>query len=285
MNALIRLFALFSATTFALTVHALGEETDSVNQVAPREIRAKLPQRNRTVERQWLWGAGWTSVLDTYLSSLTYKGTDFALYNRTERLARWGKGKVTVAGLYNGHMAYVASPTDDGKMLDAELSASGGWHYNWRPASHWRLALGGLAELAGGFTYATRNTNNPAQARLGASLWASGIAEYSFRFFGKNATARMQLDAQFIGMQFAPEYGQSYYEIFSLGHSGGTLHFTQMGNCPTYRAQAMVNLPVKRANVTLGYVADIRQSKLGGLKRHAWRNTFMIGYTRRLTRL
>ncbi len=283
MNA-IRLYALIIASVFALTVRA-AETADSIGTPRLRTISAKQPMRSRIVERQWLWGAGWASLLDTYLSPLTYKGTDFTLLNRTERLARWGKGKVSVMGLYNGHTAYAASPTDDGKMLDAELSASGGWHYNWRPAPHWRLALGGLGELSGGFSYATRNSNNPAQARIGASIWASGIAEYSFSFFGKNAAARLQLDAQLIGVQFAPEYGQSYYEIFSLGHHNGIVHFTQMANCPTYRAQAVVSLPVKRANVTLGYVADIRQSKLGGLKRHAWRNAFMIGYTRRLTRL
>lgn len=284
MNA-VRLLFLFLISALAQTVCAATETADSLAQASRRTVRAKQPPRSRVVEKQWLWGAGWANVLDTYLSPLTYKGTDLALLNRTERLARWGKGKVTVTGLYNGHAAYVASPTDDGKMLDAELSASGGWHYNWRPAQHWRLALGGLAELSGGFTYATRNSNNPAQARLGTSLWASGIAEYSFLFFGKNATARMQLDAQLVGAQFAPEYGQSYYEIFSLGHNKGIVHLTQMGNCPTYRAQAAVSFPVKKANVTLGYAADIRQSKLGGLKRHAWRNTFMIGYTRRLTRL
>lgn len=231
------------------------------------------------------WGLGGVSLLDTYLSPLTYKGTDLAFNYHTERLAHWGKGNVTVSGQYGWHNAYAQSPTDDGKYIDAELTFSGGWHYNWRPSPHWRLAAGGLMELSGGFTYNIRNSNNPAQARLGTALLASGIAAYYFAFFKKKATVRLQLDGQLVGVQFSPEYGQSYYEIFSLGHSAGVIHFTHPGNCPTGRAQLHVVLPIKRSHISVGYQADIRQSQLGGLKRHAWRNMLMIGYTRNLKRL
>ena len=99
------------------------------------------------------------------------------------------------------------------------------------------------------------------------------------------AGVRLSADMQLTGAQFSPEYGQSYYEIFSLGHTDGIIHFTHPGNCPTARLLSEVVLPVKRARITLGYLADVRQSKLGGLKRHAWRHTFMIGYTRKLVRL
>lgn len=246
---------------------------------------------HRSTEHQWLWGVGIANVLDTYLSPLTYKGTDVTWLNRTERQARWGESRVTVLGLYNAHFAYAQSSTDDGKYLDAELTAAGGWHYNWQFGSpttsipHWRVAVGGLVETSGGFTYNTRNGNNPAQGRLGISLLASTLVERNFSFFKQRATARVQLDAQLVGVQFSPVYGQSYYEIFSLGHSQGVVHFTHPGNSPSARLLAMLTLPLKKSNVSLGYLADVRQSKLGGLKRHAWRNTFMIGYTRNITRL
>lgn len=233
-------------------------------------------------ERQWLWGIGRANVLDTYLSPLEYEGPNLSARHRTERLARWGKGRVTVQSHFGGHLAYLHSPTDDGKEWDAELSAAGGWFYNWNPVPRLRLAAGGLLEMSGGFTYNTRGSNNPAQGRLGLALYASGLAEYRFPLFRKTATARLAADMQLMGAQFSPEYGQSYYEIFSLGHTDGIIHFTQPGNCPTYRLQATITLPVWGAQLTLGYEADLRQSKLGGLKRHAWRNQFVIGYTRHL---
>lgn len=245
-------------------------------------LQAQTPN---VTTRTWLWGVGHASVLDTYLSPLTYTGTDFTLLHQTERQARWGGGHVTVQALYTAQGAYLHSPTDDGKDLDAELSAAGGWLYHWNVGQRWRFSLGGMIEGSGGFTYNTRNSNNPAQGRIGADLQASARAEYAFHFFHQKATARLQVDGQALGLQFSPEYGQSYYEIFSLGHSHGILHLTHPANCPSARMQATVTLPVKQAHITLGYLADVRQSKLGGLKRHAWRNSFLIGYTRQLRRL
>lgn len=234
--------------------------------------------------KEWLWGVGRTDLLDTYLSPLTYKGTDLALSYQTERLAHWGHGGVTVKSLYDAHVCYAKSPTDDGKAIDAELTAAGGWRYNWN-VSRWRIGLGGLMEASGGFTYNTRNSNNPAQARLGLSLLASAIVAYRFPLFGHEGVVNVEMSGQMAGVQFAPTYGQSYYEIFSLGHTNGVVHFTSPANCPSARLKATVTLPVKNANVSVGYMADVRQSKLGGLKRHAWRNSFMIGYTRYFKRL
>ena len=57
------------------------------------------------------WGVGGVSLLDTYLSPLTYKGTDFAFDYHTERLAHWGKRHVTVSGQYGGHYAYAQRPS------------------------------------------------------------------------------------------------------------------------------------------------------------------------------
>lgn len=255
--------------------------TDTTSQHLLPNALFPLTQKGVS-QKQWLWGVGHSNVLDTYLSPLEYTGPHFTLLHQSERKARWGRGSVTTHSLYAAHAAYLHSPTDDGKAWDGEFSAAGGWLYNWQVHPRWRLAVGGWVEVSGGFTYNTRNGNNPAQGRLGLSLNPSLLVAYRFPFFRKTATARLQADAQLLGVQFSPSYGQSYYEIFSLGHTSGIIHFTQPGNCPTTRLQALVTLPVWGAKLTLGYLADIRQSQLGGLKRHAWRNTFVLGYTRTL---
>lgn len=237
---------------------------------------------SRTVERLWLWGAGKANVLDTYLSPLEYTGPDISLLHRAERKARWGKGRVTAFGIYTGHATYLASPTDDGKEWDAEITAAGGWLYNWRLGSRWRIGAGGSTELATGFTYNTRGSNNPAQGRLGLSFAASALAEYTFPLFGSTAAARLQADAPLMGVQFSPEYGQSYYEIFSLGHHSGVVHFTHPANAPTARLLATLEVKIAGGRLVMGYLADVRQSCLSELKRHAWRNSFMLGYVRTL---
>lgn len=47
-------------------------------------LQAQTPN---VTTRTWLWGVGHASVLDTYLSPLTYTGTDFTLlHQRSDRL-------------------------------------------------------------------------------------------------------------------------------------------------------------------------------------------------------
>ena len=242
----------------------------------------ELPTESRLTQRQWLWGIGGANLLDTYLSPLTYTGINFSILHQTERKARRLGRRLTLHSLYMGHFDYTHSPTDDGKALDAEITAAGSLIHNFKPAPNWRVGIGGTLEMSGGFTYNTRGSNNPAQGRMGVSLAASALTEYQFRFFNQRAVAHLQADVQMAGVQFSPQYGQSYYEIFSLGHTNGIIHFTHPGNCPSMRLQALVTLPIKSARLTLGYLADVRQSELGNLKRHAWRNNFMIGYTRQL---
>lgn len=233
-------------------------------------------------EHQLLFSAGRINVLDTYLSPLEYTGPSVGVLHRSERLARWGKGRVTVTGLVNGYAAYLHSPTDDGKEWEGHLSGAFGWHYNWRPARGLRLGLGGLAELSTGFTYNTRNGNNPAQGRLGVSVALSAIASYDFRVFRRRLSARAQVDVPLTGAQFTPNYGQSYYEIFSLGHYDHNVRWTHPGNAPSCRMLATLSFPLGRSTLSVGYWMDIRQSELNHLKRHAWSHQFVLGYVRRI---
>lgn len=272
--------ALASLGAGAQAVSVAAEATTAGGSATSCCSAAPAPQR--ITSARWLWGMGRASVLDTYLSPLTYSGPNLTVEHLTERTARWGHGRITTVSRYTLQAASIKAQHGDGREWDAELSAAGGWRYNLRPARGLRIGLGGVAELTTGFTYNSRGSNNPAQGRLGLSLGPSVLTEYAFSLWGRPASASLELEGQALGLQFAPEYGQSYYEIFSLGHSDGTVHFTHPANCPTARLQALVTLPVWGARLTLGYLGDVRQSSLGGLKRHAWRNGFLIGYTRQL---
>lgn len=248
------------------------------SQTQPDSISASP----RVVQKEWVWGLGRANVLDTYLSPLEYTGPDFMLYHTTRRDTHWGGGRWKAVADYTVHFAYLDSPTDDGRELDTEISAAGGLVHEWHPAPQWRLSAGGLVEGSGGGTYNTRNANNPAQGRLGLQLEATAQAEWTFRLCRKTGTLSLRADVPLTGVQFSPQYGQSYYEIFSLGHTGGIIHFTHPGNVPSVRLQAQAVLPLWGAHLSLGYMGDVRQSKLGGLRRHAWRNGFFIGFRRTL---
>ena len=254
-------------TVFAVKAQSCKVECYSCSENSLGDIN-KNDDAPHQVSKLWGWGLGHANVLDTYLSPLEYTGTDFAMYHRTLRLAHWGKGKWIVMGNYSLHVAYLQSPTDDGREWDTEISAAGGLLRSWHIVPQWRIAAGGLVEVSGGGTYNTRNGNNPAQGRIGTHVEAAISTDWTFRIAHKTGTLSLLVSAPFIGVQFAPEYGQSYYEIFSLGHTSGIIHITHPRNAPTFQMHAQA--------------ADIRQSKLSGLRRHAWRNGFLIGFQRTL---
>lgn len=252
--------------------------------VLPLQLLAAKADSVGTTEHQWLYGVGYTNALDTYLSPLEYTGPSFGLLHRTERCARWGKGRVSVQGLYGGNLSVLSSPTEDADEWDGNFSAAFGWHYNWHPVPALRLAAGAMLEGALGFTYNLRNGNNPAQGRVGMQLLASGIAEYAFRIGRRNLSSRLQMDFPLAGAMFSPNYGQSYYEIFSLGHYDHNICFTHPFNAPSAHVLFTLQVPMgRRAVLSVGYDADIRQSHVNHLKRHHWSHRFVIGYVRRIS--
>ena len=224
-------------------------------------------------------------MLDTYLSPSEYTGWSIGVWHRTERKARWGSRRVTVQGHFGGNASYLSVKPDEGKAWDGFLTASGGCHYNWYPSSTTRIALGGMCEGGLGFTYLLKGGNNPAQGRLSFKTLLSCIAEQQFRLFCHIWRARFQLEVPLIGAMFTPNYGQSYYEIFSLGHADRNIRMIHPFNAPSARCLVVVDIPLGGATLNVGYLGDARQSHVNHLKHHAWNNYVLIGYTRKLTLL
>lgn len=93
-------------------------------------------------------------------------------------------------------------------------------------------------------------------------------------------TARYQANLPLMGVMFSPEYGQSYYEIFELGHGGNNVVFTSLHNQPSLRQFLTLDFPLGNINMRAGYVCDIQQAKANGLKSHTWSHIFMLGFVK-----
>lgn len=257
-------------------------------------------QESDPVTRTWLFGAGSTAIYDAYLSPLDYQGPGISVTMITEKRSRWSHRQITdslwhssIPRLSTYHIlditaATTKNPKGNAHIYDAQLSFAAGWHYNWlfHPGARQRIRLraGGLLELTGGGSFSTRNGNNPGQGRAALDIAASVIADYSFpspfRRQQTPWTLRVAADAPLAGVMFTPQYGQSYYELFELGHYNGNVVGTWPGNVPSARLFATLSIPVGRAHLAIGYRGEARQSEVHSLTRHSWYNGFVIGFTR-----
>ena len=110
------------------------------------------------------------------------------------------------------------------------------------------------------------------------------MARYAFSLCGLPMKVRLQTDIPLLGVAFGPDYGQSYYEIFSLGHYDHNVCFTHPLNAPSAHVLFTLQVPMgRRAVLSVGYDGDIRQSHVNHLKRHHWSHRFVIGYVRRIS--
>lgn len=253
------------------------------------------------VSRTWLFGAGHSALYDEYLSPLDYTGPSASIGMQNTRSTRWANGLVTQLTQFEFAGAYAHSPGKNGSFYDGQFTVGFGWFYNTSLSVEHRcyLALGGLAEFSGGGTYSTRNGNNPAQGRASFDVAPSAIFTHTFhaprcfRIFSSEPNApkpvehlcrlRVQLDVPLAGLMFSPQYGQSYYELFSLGHYDHNVCFTYPGNAPSARLQATLHVPVSRSTLfVVGYRGEARQSRVNHLGRHAWQNGVVVGFTRDL---
>lgn len=83
-----------------------------------------------------------------------------------------------------------------------------------------------------------------------------------------------------LGVAFSPNYGQSYYEAFSLGNYDHNVVFAYIGNMPSMRHRLTLDIPVRRYTLRVGYAAQFNQSTFNHLKYHNYSHDFMIGFNK-----
>lgn len=160
--------------------------------------------------------------LDMYLSPLAYTGLQIGLGNewwqpfsqdtrlgRTGRLAHWAH-----VGRVEGYAYRTTSSARSNRIQGLDISGGWGAFYAWQWCDN-RLKLFLGPYLEGGLTVREigSNVNKPVSIDLAIDLMAmSGI---SWSFYGKKTSYRLnyQVRTNLIGVDFLPDYWQSYYEL------------------------------------------------------------------------
>ncbi|MCQ2095878.1 MAG: DUF3316 domain-containing protein [Bacteroidaceae bacterium] len=232
-----------------------------------------------------MFGGGFTDVYDTYLSPYRYTGGEVRVVRETYRKTKMVDGKVSVQTLVDVNLGYTDNRAGNAHEVTGGLRGAWNWFYPFLDkgfAGHRHLRLlagGGLNGYLAGI-YNTRNGNNPGQGKLNLMTDLSGMAEYDFRLSGKPMSLRYQLTMPLIGAAFSPNYGQSYYEMFSLGNYDRNVVFAWMGNMPSLSHLLTLDFPVSRSVIRIGYRGEFNQSTWNGLRYHQYSNCLMIGWVK-----
>lgn len=249
----------------------------------PTRIQAQDSlQATRHVMRSVMIGAGHNNTFETYLSPLEYEGPEVRFAYETMRMTRLMDGNVSAQNLFQLHASYTENISQTNHTYGGLVNWSYALHYQFHPAKGLKILFGPMLDLNAGVVYNRRNSNNPAQAKAYGGLGASGMLIYRFRIKNYPLTVRWQANLPLLGVMFSPEFGESYYEIFSLGNGGRNVVFTSLHNNPSLRQLLTLDFPVGNTVMRVGYVCDLQQAKVNNLKSHTYSHDFMIGVVRNL---
>lgn len=233
----------------------------------------------RQVERAILLGIGHSSQLDTYLSPMEYGGPQLSFLTVRQRMTGLAGGRVSFQSLVQGAFSRTENPAATADELAGRIGYDAGWHYVWRPVGGLSVRGGALVGADVGFLYNTRNGNNPAQARASADLSLSAAGSWTFRLRRLPMQVLYQADLPVLGCMFSPRYGQSYYEIYQ-GERDHNVRFTSPANALSLRQMLGFDFCFRRITLRVGYLSDVRQNHLNGIKAHDISRSFMLGYVR-----
>ena len=230
-------------------------------------------------------GVGYTDILDTYLSPEKYLGTDLRFLSHTRR----EKDSTCLVHqlLHEGCIATADNRSGNGGEIGGGYTFAYSLLRKWQMpvgSCHLRLLAGGTAELSVGFLYNTRGSNNPAQARLALQLKPTVAADFDFRLFRRQQrpfTLHYEASAPLCGLMFSPNYGQSYYEIFSRGNYDHNCVPTTIASTPSLRQMLTLDFRALHTTWRIGYLGDWCQASVNNLKQHTYTHALVLGIVRR----
>lgn len=269
--------------TFSLLALPCAAQNDSVS-LAHGGLSASNYNMQNPKERAFMIAIGAANVLDTYISAEQYKGTEIRIM--AENRSRISPRHLSHTFTHHGCLSILDNRAGIGNELAGAYRFQFSLHYNWLLSPNFSLQVGGCTDAKLGILYNTRNSNNPVQVDISLHLAPSASISYKNTFRHHSFLIRYHLSTPLVGLMFSPNYGQSYYEIFSKGNYDHNIVPTTFVSAPslhhalTFDVQLSPKKP--RSKLRLGYLGDIQQSNVNNIKRHHYTHSFLIGWVHHL---
>lgn len=246
---------------------------------------------NRIIQTTFMAGIGSSNILDTYLSPYSYTGTSARLFfenrRRTTHLPWRGTGYFVHSVELDG--SSLNNPAGNVDEYAGGLRYSFAMQYRLKSIPYpFSLAIGPEVSAYVGGIYNELGGNNPAQAKADILFDFSASAAWQFRLLHRDCALRYDLALPIVGAAFSMNYGQSYYEAFSLGQEDHNIVMAYSGNMPSLRHRFTFSMRLGRrsqSRLLLGYGGTLMQAKFNGLRYHSYQHSFLIGFTQSFLKL
>lgn len=225
----------------------------------------------------WTLGAGKVSVYDEYLSPLVYTGTLYRFDYGSMRFVSPDNNNISIQKTLMVSSGLTNNPSLSNSIFYFSLRPGLGFHYHFRPMKDLKVMLGGTWDLFFASKYNFNNGNNPYSADLSTHLNASAMAQYLLKIKNFPIMFRYSAQTPLIGEMFVPEYGASYYEMFTLHHMGDALHFASVNNFLAFKSSFTADFMFRSWILRLAYYHDYQKNQANYLHFETLQNVFSIG--------
>ena len=225
--------------------------------------------------------AGYASVHDTYLTPVTYEGLDLGMaYEAMRSMQSTGDKwlwQLQVGADFNYVENHVGNNDLDKLMGDITFDMQ----RQWKEVIAHRvdLSVGPMTQLRAGMVYDEVNSNNPVTVRAHWGVGLTGMDKWNTRVWRTPVTLRYQAQVPALGVFFAPEYDESYYEIY-LGNHRNLAHLGWWGNRFDMTNYLGADLHFGSTTLRLGYRARLEHWNVNNLKVHDVTHSLVIGIGR-----
>ena len=221
---------------------------------------------------------GYASVHDSYLTPITYDGVNLAIGYEAMRPLRsrpetwlW---QLQVGADFNN----VENPAKNNDIQRLMGDITFDMQRQWRNALAHRvnLSVGPMTQLRAGIVYDDVNSNNPVSVRANWNLGVTGMASMDTRLWRIPMTLRFQTQLPVAGVFFAPEYDESYYEIY-LGNHKNLAHLGWWGNRFDMTNYLGTDLHFGKTTLRIGYRNRLEHWSVNHLKVHDISHSLVLG--------